>query len=205
MLDFGGHRFRRVHPFAMFPDEIGEAADGFRFRNIEFHGGLADVEVDLVRGTADVAEIGVRHFAGTVDDATHDGNSNALEMAGGGADFLCGVLEIEQGAAAAWAGDVVGLEDAGAGGLQDVVGEPQRLAGCRFATDEDRIADAVTQQRADVLRGGKQRLEEIRVTDRWVERVLEQDRMSRIDAEGELAEGVDDFEIEAVFDGDERG
>src|SRR6478752_1357910 len=103
-LDFGGGRRRRVHPFSMFPDEVGEAADRFFLRDVELHGGLADVKVDLAGRAADVAEVGVRHFARAVDDAAHHCDPHALEVAGGGADFLGGVLEVEKRAAAARTG-----------------------------------------------------------------------------------------------------
>ena len=61
-------------------DQILEAIDGFRFGNVEFHRGLADVEIHLAGRAADVAEIGVGHFAGAVHDAAHDGDLHALEM-----------------------------------------------------------------------------------------------------------------------------
>jgi hypothetical protein len=73
-----------------------------------------------------------------------------------------GGLEIEERAAAARAGDVVGLEDAHAGGLQNVVADAQRLAGRVFAVHNDGVANAIAQQRADVRRGDKQVLGEIR-------------------------------------------
>src|SRR6478609_10278900 len=139
-LDFGGGRRGSVHPFSMLADEVGEAADRFFFRDVELHGGLADVKVDLAGRAADVAEVRVRHFARAVDDAAHHRDPHALEVAGGGADFLGGVLEIEQRAAAARAGDVVGFENTGAGGLQDVVGEPQRLAGRGFTSNNYSVA-----------------------------------------------------------------
>ena len=43
---------------------------------------FADVEVDLAGRAADVAEIGVGHFAGAVDDAAHDGNFDPFQMLG---------------------------------------------------------------------------------------------------------------------------
>ena len=65
-------------------------------------------------------------------------------------------LQVEQRAAADWAGDVIGLERAAACRLQNVVGQPQRLAGAGFAAHEDRVANAVRQQRADDDRGAEQ-------------------------------------------------
>ena len=157
-LHFDGFlRCRRgLDPFAVFADQVLEALDGFGFGDVEFHRGLADVEVDLAGRAADVAEIGVGHFAGAVDDAAHDGDFDALEVDGGRLDARGGGLQIEERAAAGGAGDVIGLEDAGAGRLEDVVGEAQRLAGRGFALDEDGVADAVAEQRADVGRGVEQ-------------------------------------------------
>ena len=45
-------------------------------------------------------------------------------------------------------------------------------------------------------------MDEIRLALRRVERVLEQDRMPRIDTERKLAKGVDDLQVETVRDGD---
>ncbi len=66
-------------------------------------------------------------------------------------------LQIEQRAAATRARDVIGLERAAAGRLQNVVGEPQRLPAARFAADENGVADAVREQRADVRRDARSR------------------------------------------------
>ena len=114
-------------PFSLMRSTRRSTASAFG--NVEFHRRLADVEVDLAGRAADVAEIGVGHFAGAVDDAAHDGDLHALEVVGRGLDAGGGGLEIEERAAAGGAGDVIGLENAAAGRLQDVVGEPERCAG----------------------------------------------------------------------------
>ena len=130
----------------MLADEVREARNGLGLGDVEFHGGFADVEVDFIRCAADVAEVGVSHFAWAVDDAAHHGDAHAFEVAGGGADFLGGVLKVEKRPAAARAGDVICLKNAGACGLENVIGEPQRLAGRSFTANENRIADAVAKQ-----------------------------------------------------------
>ena len=145
----------------MFTDEIGEALNGFCFGNIELYCSLTDVEIDLVRSATYVAEIRIGHFTGTVDDATHHGDAYAFEMTGGRADFLCGALEVEERATTAWAGDVVGFKNTGAGGLEDVISQAQRLTGCRFTTDEYGVADTVAEQRSDHLRCAKKRGDKI--------------------------------------------
>ena len=95
----------------MFANQILQSIDGFRFGNIEFHRRLADVEIHLARRAADVAEIGVRHFARAVHDAAHDRDLHALEMQRGGFDRGGGGLQIEERPAAGRASDVVGLEN----------------------------------------------------------------------------------------------
>ena len=91
-------------------DEILEALDGFGLGDVEFHGGLADVEVDLAGRAADVAEIGVGHFAGAVHDATHDRDFYALEMLRAVFDASGDGLEVEQRAATGRASYVIGFE-----------------------------------------------------------------------------------------------
>ena len=44
-----------------------------------------------------LAEVGVGHLAGAVDDAAHDGDFYALEVDGGFLDAGGGALEIEKG------------------------------------------------------------------------------------------------------------
>ena len=99
----------RLDPLAVLFDQGDEAGVGLGLGEVVLHTGLADVEVDFARGAADVAEIGVGHFAGAVYDAAHDGELHALEMAGLRADALGGGLEIEKRAAAARAGDELGF------------------------------------------------------------------------------------------------
>ena len=154
----------------MFADQIFETLDGFRFGDVEFHRRFADVEIHLARRAADVAEIGVGHFARAVHDAAHDGDLHAFEMRGGGFDSRGRGLQIEKRASAAWAGHIIGLENPRPGGLQDVVGKrsdcpgPRRLVASgplAFALHENGVADSVAKQRADVGRRGEQGGEEI--------------------------------------------
>src|SRR5579859_13109 len=70
-------------------------------------------------------------------------------MLGAGLDAGGDGLEIEEGAAATGAGDVIRLEAATAGGLQDIIGEAERQSGAAFAADEDGVAYTVGQERAD--------------------------------------------------------
>ena len=112
----------------MLLDQVHQPLHGLLFGDVELHRGLADVKIDFVRRPTDVAEVRVSHFTGTVHDAAHDSDAHAFEVARGFTDLLRGLLEIEERAPTAWAGDIVRLEDAHACGLQDVVADPQALS-----------------------------------------------------------------------------
>ena len=79
-----------------------------------FYAFFADEEVDFVGRAAHVAEVGVGQLAEAVDDAAHDGDFDAAQVAGGGLDALGGLLEVEEGAATGGAGDELGFDGAGA-------------------------------------------------------------------------------------------
>lgn len=189
----------------MFFYQVDETLHGFAFRNIEFHRFFAHVEINLRRCASHIAEVRIGHFTRAVDDTAHHGDPHSLEVTGGGADFLGGGLEIEERAPAGWAGDVVRFENAGAGGLENIIGQTEGLAGRGLATDEDRIANAIAEKGTDVLGSGKQCLEEIRFTGRWIERVLEQDGVPWIRHECKHAEGMDRCEAHFIRNGDEAG
>jgi hypothetical protein len=121
-----------IDPLAVLADEGDQAGVGVGLGDVVLDAVRPDVEVDFAGGAADVAEVGVGHLAGAVHDAAHDGDFHALEVAGLGADALGGGLQIEEGAAAARAGDEFGLRDARPGALEDVVGELWR--GCGSAS-----------------------------------------------------------------------
>src|SRR5438094_5442645 len=65
-------------------------------------------------------------------------------------------LQVEQGATTTGAGDVVGLENAGTGRLQNVVAQTQGLSGGLLTLHENRIANAVTKERANVGGGDQE-------------------------------------------------
>src|SRR5208283_1979271 len=97
-------------PFAMLADQVHQAVHGFRLGNVELHGRLADVKVDLARRAPDVPEIRVRHFARAVDDAAHDRNLDALEMLGARFNAAGDGLQVEERATARGARYVISLE-----------------------------------------------------------------------------------------------
>jgi len=112
----------------MLANQIFESIDCFCFGDVELHRCFADVEIHFAGPAADVAKIRIGHFAGTVHDASHDGDLYAIQVRGGCFDFRrCG-LQIEQRPSAGRARDVISLEDARAGCLQDVVGQTERLS-----------------------------------------------------------------------------
>ena len=95
----------------MLANQIFESIDGFCFGNVEFHCGLADVEVHFAGRAADVAEIRIGHFARTVYDASHDRDLNAFQVQGGCFNFRCRGLQIEQCSSAGWTGDIISFEN----------------------------------------------------------------------------------------------
>ena len=60
-----------------------------------FNALFSHVQIDFPRPAAHVTEIRVRHFAGPVDDATHNGNLNVDEVAGSFLDAIGGALQVE--------------------------------------------------------------------------------------------------------------
>src|SRR5205823_3220691 len=97
-------------PFAVLSDEIDQPLNCLPLRDVKLDRGLADVEVDLAWRAADVAEIGIGHFAGAVDDAAHDGDFHAFEMLSAGLDAGGDGLQIKQSAATGWASDIIRFE-----------------------------------------------------------------------------------------------
>src|SRR5690606_24817472 len=193
------HRCGSIDPAIVLFDEVDEALDGLVFGDVELHRFPAYVEVDLAGGSADVAEVGVGHFTGTVDDAAHHRDAHALEMAGGLADLLGGRLQVEESTTAARTGHVVGFENAGSRRLEDIVAEPERLSGRLLALDENAVADAVAEQRADVPARGEEGLEEVpTLFGGGKEGVLQQDGVFGVGLCREEPEGGNDREVESV-------
>ena len=127
----------------MLANQVLEPIDCFRFGDVELHRRFADVEIHFAGRAADVAEIRIRHFTGTIHDASHDSDLYAFQMQGGCFDFgRCG-LQIEERPSARRARDIVCLENSRAGCLQDVVGQTKRLSRSFLALHQDRVADAV--------------------------------------------------------------
>src|SRR5438093_13572895 len=109
----------------MLTNKIDQTIDGFGFRDVEFDGRFANVEVDLAGGAAHITEIRVGHFAGTIYDAAHNGDLHSFEVFGAGFDARGHRLQVEQRSATGGASHIVGLERAAAGGLKNVIGQTQ--------------------------------------------------------------------------------
>ena len=110
-----------VDPLAFLFDQVDEAVEGLVGGDVVFDAVFADVEVDFVGGSADVAEVSVCHFSGSVDDTAHDGDGDAFEVVGLGSDGLGDALEVKEGASTAGTGDKFGFGDTGSGSLEEVV------------------------------------------------------------------------------------
>ena len=91
----------------------------FAIRSWPFQEGSSFTQND-VEMSANVAVIGISHFAGSVYNAAHDGDFDAFEVFGAAFDSGGDGLQVEQGATAGWASDIIRLEGAAARGLEDV-------------------------------------------------------------------------------------
>ena len=131
----------------MLPDQGDQAFIGLTLGQVVLHAVLADVEIDLSRGAADVPEVGIRHLTWAVHDAAHDRKLHPLEMAGLLADALRGGLQVKEGAPTGGAGYKLGLGDAGPCALQEVVGELGGSRGVGLGLDTDQVPNAVAKQR----------------------------------------------------------
>src|SRR6201996_8839302 len=91
---------QRFDPGFVFFEQVDELVDGDGAVYAPLHDILAFVKGDLTGAAAYIAEIRVRHFAGAVDDATHDGYLDPFEVVGHGPDTRGRFLQIEERAAA---------------------------------------------------------------------------------------------------------
>ena len=117
---------------------------------------------------------------------------HAFQMRGALLDARGHGLQIEQRPAAGRAGHVIGLEAAAAGRLQNVVGQTQALARARFAANQDRVANAVRQQRADDDGGPQQGNVRLQRRGFKPEAILEQNGIvaaQRLELGGQEAKG----------------
>ena len=127
-------------------DEVNEAVECLVGGDVILNAGFADIKIDFVGGSSDVAEVGVSHFSWTVDDTTHDGDGDAFEVVGFGSDALGDALEVEEGASTTGAGDKFGFGDTCSCSLKDVVGEGYGLFEVRLVFNGDEVANAVTEK-----------------------------------------------------------
>ena len=99
-------------------------------------------------------------------------------------------LQIEERPSTGRAGDIVGLENPGAGRLQNIVAQAQGLTRRFLALDQNGVADSVAEERADVRRRRQKRVEKVRFAghSRIVRAILQQDRMARSQLRREQAE-----------------
>ena len=119
----------------MFSNEVHELIYCLGFGDVEPDRCFADVKIDLAGCSAHVTEIRVGHLTGAVDDAAHDGDFHAFEVLGARLDSSGNGLQVEKGATAGRAGDVVGFKGAEPGCLKDVIGKTQGLARAGLAAN----------------------------------------------------------------------
>ena len=80
-------------------DEFNKFFIGNVARNRLLNTGFPDVQVDFVRPSTHITEIGVGHFTGAIDEAAHNRNFDTLQMPGVGFDVRGGGLKVKKGAA----------------------------------------------------------------------------------------------------------
>ena len=127
-------------------DEVDEAVEGLVGGDVVLNTGFADVKVDFVGSSSDVAEVGVGHFSRAVDDTTHDGDGDAFEVVGFSSDALGDALEVKEGASTTGAGDKFGFGDPCSCSLKYVVGKRYSLFEVRLVFNGDEVANAVTEK-----------------------------------------------------------
>src|ERR1700704_890126 len=110
MADLYGRPQLWLGPFPVLFYQIYETFDRFGFRNVELNRLLTDVEIYFPGRAADIAEIRVRHFAGSIHNAAHDGDLYTFQVLSAIFDSRRHRLQIEKSAATTWTGDVVRLE-----------------------------------------------------------------------------------------------
>ena len=112
-----GHRLGSLNPSIVLLDKVNKALHRLVLRDIELYSLFPDIEVNLSGSATDIPKVGVSHFARTVNNASHHGNTDTLEVARCFADSLGSSLEIKEGSPAARTSHIIGLEDPGSGGL----------------------------------------------------------------------------------------
>ena len=137
---------RGLNPFAVLANQILQSIHRFRFGNVEFNRGFADVEIHFAGRAADITKIGVGHFAWPIHDAAHDRDLHAFQVQRRRFDLGRGGLQVEQRAPARWACYVIGFKNARTCSLKHVIRQAQRLPGCLLALHQDRIANSVAKQ-----------------------------------------------------------
>ena len=115
------------------------------------YGLLAAIDGHLAATFSDVAVIGISHFAGTVDDASHDGNDHILEVTGPLLHGLERLLQIVHRPSATGAGDVFRTIEPAPAGLKEFVRKIGGEGGFQIR-EGDRV-DRMVQQRLPEIAG----------------------------------------------------
>ena len=101
----------------MLLDQVNEPIHGLCLRDIELDWLLADIKIDFSWRPTDITKISICHFAGAIDDTTHDGNLDARQMPGALLDPCGDRLQVEEGSPTGRTGHIIGFEGPTTGGL----------------------------------------------------------------------------------------
>ena len=96
-------------PAVVVLDELNEFITRSFHRDTSLDDFLTDVQVNLTRSTTNITEIRIRHLTRTVDDATHNGDGDARQVSSLLLDLRRDFLQVEEGASARRARDVLRL------------------------------------------------------------------------------------------------
>ena len=105
----------------MLCNQLQQAFDSLFLGDVLGNTFLLLVERNLATTGTYIAIVGIGHLARTVNNTAHDAYLQTHQMAGGCLNLSDGFLQVIQGTSAAWAGDIFGLGELDASGLQDSI------------------------------------------------------------------------------------
>lgn len=120
------------------------------FRDILLHARFAFIQADLSPSGSHIAVVGIRHFAGTVDNAPHDADLHAHQMGSSGFDTRNRFFQIVQRPSATRTGDIFRFRSTYTPCLQDSESRSvnHRMAQLSLIKQKDTVAQAVEDESA---------------------------------------------------------
>mmetsp|Transcript_29356 Transcript_29356/g.78834 ORF Transcript_29356/g.78834 Transcript_29356/m.78834 type:complete len:407 (+) Transcript_29356:575-1795(+) len=134
----------------MLLDELDERVARLLHGNGALHNLLSNVEIDLAWRASHIAKVSVCHLAGAVDDAAHDCNGHAWEVARLCGDLSSDGLQVEERAAARGARDELGLCVTHARALEHGKAQRPKVDRRGGRVDHDAIAEAIHEESSQV-------------------------------------------------------